>query len=208
MTRTAPDLDTLRTDAAGCTACPLYRDATQTVFGEGPRDATVMLIGEQPGDREDLAGRPFVGPGGGLLDRALRDAGIDRTQVYVTNAVKHFKFVHPERGKRRLHKSPSRTEVVACRPWLLGELHHVRPQLIALLGSIAAKSLLGPAFKLTEHRGQLLSLPEAVDGEPLPPARALATTHPSAVLRAPDRTAAFEAMVADLHVLAQAIRTV
>jgi uracil-DNA glycosylase family protein len=204
MTRTA-HLDDLRTAASTCTMCPLYQEATQTVFGEGPHDAKVMLIGEQPGDREDLAGRPFVGPGGALLDRALRDAGIDRSHVYVTNAVKHFKFTRPERGKRRIHKSPSRTEVVACRPWLLGELREVHPQLIGLLGAVAAKSLLGPSFKITEHRGHLLPMPETLDGEPLPSAQILPTTHPSAVLRAPDRTEAYDALVTDLRVLAKAI---
>ena len=207
MTRTASRLEELRAAAASCTNCPLYQDATQTVFGEGPPDARVMMIGETPGDREDLAGRPFVGPGGGLLNRALKDAGIDRDDLYVTNAVKHFKFERAERGKRRIHKTPSRTEVVACRPWLVSELQLVRPEFVTILGAVAAKSLFGPSFKITQHRGELLPLPEELDGEPLPPARVLVTTHPSAVLRATDRTAAFDALVADLNVLAKVIRT-
>jgi uracil-DNA glycosylase len=194
------DLDELRAASTTCKGCGLYLDATQTVFGEGPSDARVMMVGEQPGDQEDKAGAPFVGPAGALLDRAMREVGIDRTTVYVTNAVKHFKYVRAERGKRRIHKTPSRTEVVACRPWLLAELDRVRPEFVALMGSVAAKSLLGPSFKLTERRGQLLDMPEE-----LPPARVLVTTHPSAVLRAPDRSAAFEALAADLRVLADAM---
>jgi uracil-DNA glycosylase len=198
-------VDELRADAANCTACPLYRDATQTVFGEGPAGARTLLIGEQPGDQEDKQGHPFVGPAGAMLDKALREVGIERADVYVTNAVKHFKFVPAERGKRRIHKTPSRTEVVACRPWLLAELRAVQPDLIAFLGAVAAKSLLGPAFKLTEHRGELLTLPTEIDGEPLPPATVLTTVHPSSILRAPNRTEAFDAFVADLRVLAKAM---
>jgi DNA polymerase len=197
------DLEKLRAAAGECTACPLYKDATQTVFGEGPPDARTMLIGETPGDQEDKAGEPFVGPAGGLLNRALHEVGIDRTQVYVTNAVKHFKFVPAERGKRRIHKTPSRTEVVACRPWLLAELRVVRPKVIALLGAVASKALLGPSFKLTEHRGELLEPPPDLVEET---AKVLATVHPSAILRAPNRTDAFEAFVADLRVLASAMR--
>jgi uracil-DNA glycosylase family protein len=192
------DLDELAAAAATCTACPLYRDATQTVFGAGPAHAGTVLVGEQPGDQEDKAGEPFVGPAGGLLDRALREVGIDRTEVYVTNAVKHFKFVPAERGKRRIHKTPSRTEVVACRPWLIAELRVIRPQLVAALGAVAAKSLLGPQFKLTEHRGELLELPDS-------DAQLLATVHPSSILRAPNRAEAFDGFVADLTVLAKAM---
>jgi uracil-DNA glycosylase len=189
------DLDGLRAAAAGCTGCDLYRDATQTVFGDGPRRARAFLVGEQPGDQEDRAGEPFVGPAGRILDRALVDAGIDREQAYVTNAVKHFKFTRDERGKRRIHQKPSRTEVVACRPWLLAELDVVRPELVIALGATAAQSLMGAAFKLTQHRGEVLDFPDA-------DVRVLATVHPSAVLRAPDRDAAYQEFVADLRVAA------
>lgn len=196
------DLDELRAAAARCEGCALYQDATQTVFGAGPRDARVLMVGEQPGDQEDRAGEPFVGPAGGLLDKALLEAGVARAELYVTNAVKHFKFKRAERGKRRIHQTPSRTEVVACRPWLLAELRVVEPELLVLLGSVAAKALMGPSFKLTEHRGELLKLP---DDAPMAGVRVLVTTHPSAVLRAPDRQAAFEGLVADLRVLASAM---
>jgi DNA polymerase len=192
-------LTELRTAAAGCTGCPLYEPATQTVFGDGPRAATIMLIGEQPGDQEDKAGEPFVGPAGRLLDKALAAAGIDRGACYLTNAVKHFKYKPAERGKRRIHQTPSRTEVVACRPWLLAELTLIRPALVVLLGAVAAKSLLGPSFALTKHRGETLELPAELDGIQLPAARVIATVHPSAVLRSDDRTAAFDALVADLR---------
>jgi DNA polymerase len=192
------DLDGLRAAAAGCTGCGLYRDATQTVFGDGTPHARVMLVGEQPGDREDLAGEPFVGPAGRLLDRALTEVGIDRERTYVTNAVKHFKFTRDARGTRRIHQKPSRTEVVACRPWLLAELDLVRPVLVLALGATAAQSLLGAAFRLTRHRGEVLDAPELAT-------RVLATTHPSAVLRAPDRDAAYQELLADLRVAAGAL---
>ncbi|WP_290059300.1 UdgX family uracil-DNA binding protein [Amycolatopsis solani] len=182
------DLGRLRSAAAGCQGCALYQDATQTVFGEGPAGAKVLVVGEQPGDKEDVAGEPFVGPAGKLLDRAFEEAGFDRQSLYVTNAVKHFKF--KREGKRRIHQKPGRTEVVACRPWLLAELRAVRPDLVLLLGATAAQSLLGPDFRLTRHRGEPLDLPGA-------PA-AMATVHPSAVLRAPDRDEAYAAFVADL----------
>ncbi|SRR6266545_2842917 len=199
MTRTsAADLDAVRQEAVSCTACPLYRDATQTVFGAGPRQARVMMVGEQPGDQEDRAGQPFVGPAGRVLDRALREVGIERDSLYLTNAVKHFKFKRDERGKRRIHQTPSRTEVVACQPWLLAELRLVDPELVVLLGSVAAKALMGSSFKLTEHRGELLPLSDST-------ARVLATTHPSAVLRATDRDAAFDALVGDLRALVSAL---
>ena len=178
-----------RAAARECRNCELYRNATRTVFGAGPAGASMMMVGEQPGDQEDRAGEPFVGPAGRLLDRALADAGIDRSTVYVTNAVKHFKFT--ERGKSRIHKTPSRTEVVACRPWLLGELAQVEPELVVCLGAVAAKSLLGPSFRLTRHRGEILDLPDSA-------ARVTATLHPSAVLRAPDRDEAYGGLVADL----------
>jgi uracil-DNA glycosylase family protein len=187
-------LEALRRAAAGCQGCGLYRDATQTVFGAGPADARMMLVGEQPGDREDVAGEPFVGPAGALLDRALGEAGIDRDQVYVTNAVKHFKFTLPERGKRRIHQKPNHGEVSACRPWLLAELDRVRPELVVCLGATAASSLLGPDFRVSKQRGEI------VEAQGIP---ALATVHPSAVLRAPDREAAYRGLVADLTVAAR-----
>jgi uracil-DNA glycosylase family protein len=172
-----PTLPSLRAAAAGCRGCQLWRDATQTVFGEGPRGAELMLVGEQPGDQEDRQGHPFVGPSGRLLEEALATAGIDRRRVYVTNVVKHFKFSRVELTKRRLHKKPTAAEVRACRPWLEAELQVVRPKVIVALGATAAHALLGGKFKVTEHRGQPVtsSLADAV----------FATVHPSAVLRAP-----------------------
>ena len=155
-----PDTDdlTVLSDASqSCEGCDLFRDATQAVFGEGSSKAKVVFVGEQPGDQEDKAGHPFVGPAGRLLDKALVAAGIDRRSVYVTNAVKHFKF--EERGKRRIHKTPSRTEVVSCRPWLLNELDAIQPDVVVLLGATAAKSLMGSSFRLTAHRGEVLRLP-------------------------------------------------
>lgn len=193
------DLDELRTAAAGCRGCDLYRDATQTVFGAGPNDARVLVLGEQPGDQEDRKGEPFVGPAGRLLDRAMEEAGIDRSLVYVTNAVKHFKFTLPERGKRRIHKTPSRTEVVACRPWLDAELDTVDPELVVCLGASAAKSLLGQDFRVTKERGKIVVLPEREK------VRAVATVHPSSVLRADDREAAYEDLLADLTVAAKVL---
>ncbi|WP_116113911.1 UdgX family uracil-DNA binding protein [Amycolatopsis ruanii] len=189
-------LDRLRSAASRCEGCDLYRDATQTVFGDGPAPAKVMMLGEQPGDKEDVAGEPFVGPAGRLLDRALEEAGVDRSQVYVTNAVKHFKFVPAERGKQRIHKKPSRGEIVACRPWLVAELEAVQPSVVVLLGATAASSLMGPSFRVTAHRGELLAAPEEFAGTP---ERVLATVHPSSVLRAPDRDEAFAALVSDLR---------
>ncbi|MEV6609679.1 UdgX family uracil-DNA binding protein [Kutzneria sp. NPDC051319] len=188
-------LAALRRAAADCHGCELYKDATQTVFGEGPADARLFLVGEQPGDREDVEGAPFVGPAGKLLDRALVDAGIDRAEVYLTNAVKHFKFTLPERGKRRIHKKPGQGEVSACRPWLLAELDRVEPELVVLLGATAASALLGSGFRLTRHRGEIVELEQGVP--------AVATVHPSAVLRAPDREAAYQGLVADLTVAAR-----
>jgi uracil-DNA glycosylase len=169
-------VDALREAAARCTACPLYRNATQTVFGEGPQGAVVMLVGEQPGDAEDLAGHPFVGPAGRLLDRCLAEAGIDRSRTYVTNAVKHFKWV--PRGTRRIHSKPGAVEIEACFPWLEAELAVVAPRIIVALGATAAQALFGKAFRVTRDRGRLV---------PSNLARyALATVHPSALLRAPD----------------------
>lgn len=184
-------LDQLRKAACSCHGCDLHRDASQTVFGAGNPKASLMMVGEQPGDQEDRAGEPFVGPAGRLLDKALAQAGIDRQDVYLTNAVKHFKFKPAERGKRRIHQKPNRTEVVACRPWLLAELGEVQPDLVVCLGATAAQALLGPSFRLTQHRGEVLDLPDS-------PAKVTATVHPSAVLRAPDRDEAFTAFVADL----------
>ncbi|MGV9737780.1 UdgX family uracil-DNA binding protein [Nocardia farcinica] len=182
------DLDTLRTAVQGCRGCELYRGTTQAVFGEGPAHAPVFVVGEQPGDREDVAGHPFVGPAGRLLDKALTEADIDREAVYLTNAVKHFKF--EERGKRRIHKQPGRTEVVACSPWLTAELDAVRPQLVVCLGAVAAKAVLGPSFKVSERRGEVVEAGEH---------RVIATVHPSSVLRAPDRAAAYADFLADLR---------
>ena len=187
------DLTMLADAARGCRGCELYRDAEQTVFGAGPASARLMLVGEQPGDQEDRAGRPFVGPAGRLLDKALLAAGVNREEVYVTNAVKHFKFKRAAGSKRRIHQTPSRTEVVACRPWLFAELTAVEPEVVVLLGATAAKALLGNDFRLTAHRGEVLRLPEDTP--------ALATPHPSSVLRGPAdrRDAAFEALVSDLR---------
>lgn len=196
------DVDELADAATGCKGCDLYLDATQTVFGGGSQAAEMMLVGEQPGDQEDKAGAPFVGPAGKLLDKALVQAGIDRERVYVTNAVKHFKFMLPERGKRRIHKTPSRTEVVSCRPWLLAELAAVQPEVLVLMGATAAQSLMGGTFRLTAHRGEALRLPaidEIVDLDIDP--EVVVTPHPSSVLRGPpeDREKAFAALVADLR---------
>ncbi|HXH05476.1 MAG TPA: UdgX family uracil-DNA binding protein, partial [Vicinamibacterales bacterium] len=191
-----PTLAALKRAAAGCRACPLWRGATQTVFGEGRRGARVVLVGEQPGDAEDRAGRPFVGPAGRLLDRALAAAGIDRRDVYVTNVVKHFKW--EPRGKRRIHKKPSASEIAACRPWLDAELALVRPAVVVCLGATAAQALLGSSYRVSRARGRF------VQTRPGAPA-VMATVHPSSVLRAPDdraRRAAREAFVADLRLVA------
>ncbi len=175
-------LDALRTAADSCHGCALFEDATQTVFGNGHSDAPIMLVGEQPGDQEDRAGEPFVGPAGRLLARALEDAGIDPGLVYETNAVKHFKFTR-KGGKRRIHQKPGRTEVVACRPWLIAEIDAVRPQVIVCLGATAAQSLLGATFRVSAQRGQELRLPSSVDVHVTPEPTVVATVHPSSVLR-------------------------
>jgi DNA polymerase len=191
----------LRLAAAGCTACPLYENATQTVFGEGRSTARIVLIGEQPGDREDREGHPFVGPAGKLLDQALEAAGLDRAEAYVTNVVKHFKF--ERHGKARLHKRPNAMEVKACRPWLDAELARLRPQAVVLLGATAAQALLGRGFRVTEERGRVRT------DLPLAP-KVMATVHPSSVLRAPsdeERRAAREAFIADLTTLARALKS-
>jgi uracil-DNA glycosylase len=190
-----PTLTSVREAAKGCQACDLYLRGTQTVFGEGPSRATLMLVGEQPGDAEDLAGHPFVGPAGKLLDRALAQAGIDRRKVYVTNVVKHFKW--EPRGTRRIHSKPNAAEIGACRPWLETEIALVRPRALVCLGATAAQALLGRGFRVTTERGQF------VDSSLAP--LVTATTHPSSILRAPDeasRRKAMRAFVADLRKVA------
>jgi uracil-DNA glycosylase len=194
----ARTLEALREAAAGCRGCHLHAPATQTVFGEGPPDARVMLVGETPGDREDRNGRPFVGPAGRELDQALEAVGIDRSEVYVTNAVKHFKF--EERGARRIHQTPQRWEVRACHPWLRAELDAVRPEALVILGATAGKALLGPRFRIGDVRGR------AIDADLAP--FVTATIHPSAILRARDdagRQAQRQAFVADLAFAARHI---
>ncbi|MDX3644666.1 UdgX family uracil-DNA binding protein [Streptomyces sp. MB09-02B] len=191
-----------RRAAADCQGCPLHEDATQTVFGTGDGSARLLLVGEQPGDQEDRQGEPFVGPAGRLLRRALDEAGIDWDTAYVTNAVKHFKFTRPPgRGKRRIHKAPDLREVAACRPWLLAELRLVQPEIVVALGATAGKALLGGSFRVTKDRGTLLPLPAGgAEG-----AYVVATLHPSAVLRADDRDAAYAGLVSDLRVAAEAL---
>jgi uracil-DNA glycosylase family protein len=179
-----PSLTSLREAAAGCQACPLWKTGTQTVFGEGMKKADVMLVGEQPGDKEDLEGRPFVGPAGKLLDRALAEAGIERDNAYVTNVVKHFKW--EARGKRRIHKKPNMAEITACKPWLEAELDVVQPKAVVCLGSTAAQALLGRDFKVSRQRGEL------VDSDMAP--LVTATVHPSSILRAPDDDAREQGM--------------
>jgi uracil-DNA glycosylase len=193
----------LRTAATHCQGCELYRDATQTVFGEGRVTSHVVMVGEQPGDREDVEGAPFVGPAGRLLDRVLAEAGVDRDAVYLTNAVKHFSFRLDERGKRRIHQRPKAGHVRACRPWLAAELKAIRPGLVVCLGATAASAVAGSHFRLTDHRGELVSRPDSVDDD-LPGAwKFLATVHPSAVLRAPDRHRAYQDLLADLRPVAE-----
>jgi uracil-DNA glycosylase len=187
-------MSALRAAAQQCRGCPLYADATQAVFGEGSLKSEVMLVGETPGDQEDLAGAPFVGPAGKLLDRALDEAGIDRRKTYVTNAVKHFKW--RARGTRRIHDKPSWSEIMACRPWLESELALVKPRALVLMGATAAQSLLGKSFKVTQERGKPLDS-ELAD-------IVVATIHPSAVLRADDREEMFGGLVQDLRVVAEA----
>jgi uracil-DNA glycosylase len=193
-------LKALREAAAECRGCHLWRHATQTVFGEGRRSSRLMLVGEQPGDKEDLAGRPFVGPASRELDRGLEAAGIERADAYLTNVVKHFTF--EERGRRRIHQTPKRFEVEACTPWLNAELEVVKPDALVLLGAIAAKALLGSSFKVTQHRGELLDS----DLAPI----VSATVHPSSILRQPDearRVAERDAFAEDLRVVAEALTT-
>jgi DNA polymerase len=191
-----PSLRKVREAARDCRACDLYRTGTQTVFGEGPSKADVLLVGEQPGDAEDLAGHPFVGPAGKLLDRALDEAGLDRRRLYVTNVVKHFKW--EPRGKRRIHAKPNSTEIAACRPWLETEIALVKPRVLVCLGATAAQALLGSGFKVTRQRGTFVP-------SPLAP-RVIATVHPSSILRAPDedaRRAEMTRFIADLAIVAR-----
>ena len=194
-----PTLPLLRNLAASCRACDLYNCGTQTVFGEGRRSAGAMMVGEQPGDVEDRLGRPFVGPAGKMLDKALAEAGIDRDLVYVTNVVKHFKWT--QRGKRRLHEKPNAREIAACRPWLDAELAVVKPRVLVCLGATAAQALLGKQFRVTQHRGEFVE-------SPLAP-RVMATVHPSSILRAPDdetRHAETQRFVEDLKKVAAVLK--
>lgn len=215
----ADTIDELRAAAAGCRGCELYRDASQTVFGRGDESARVVLVGEQPGDLEDQKGLPFVGPAGRLLRKAVDDAGIDTGHIYLTNAVKHFRF--ELRGKRRIHQTPDRVHITACRPWLVAEFARLHPEIVVVLGATAAKALLGPTFRVTRQRGELLPWPAAaqhpedfarvpVDSAgkvaDAPAARLLATIHPSAVLRADNRDVAYDGLVKDLKVAARALR--
>jgi uracil-DNA glycosylase len=198
----ATSLPLLREAARKCTACDLYKHATQTVFGEGPSSATVVFVGEQPGDREDLAGHPFVGPAGKLLDEAMLEAGIDRAKVYVTNAVKHFKWAADERGKRRIHKKPRASEIAACRPWLEAELEVIKPQVLVCLGATAAQSLLGKNFSVSRQRGQPVQ-------SALAP-HVMATVRPSSILRAADhdsRRKQMQALVSDLSAVARLLKS-
>ena len=197
----AKDKDSLskaRAEAAACRACPLWKGTTQTVFGEGPQNATVMLVGEQPGDKEDLAGKPFVGPAGQMLDHALKDAGIDRRKTYVTNAVKHFKFV--QRGKVRLHQKPNTPEIKACRQWYERELALIKPELVIALGATAAQSVFGKGTPINKNRGRIIALGDG---------NALVTVHPSYLLRLPDadaKAAEYKRFVDDLKVAAAFVR--
>lgn len=193
-----PTLERLQAAARHCQACDLWRNATQTVFGEGKTGDKIMFVGEVPGDREDIEGKPFVGPAGKLLDAALAEAGIERTEVYVTNAVKHFKW--EPRGKRRIHKKPNAAEIAACRPWLDAEIAVVRPRIIVCLGATAAQALLGRDFRVTQHRGEFLK-------STLAPV-VMATVHPSAILRMPDEKEKQEELkhfVADLKKIPKAL---
>jgi DNA polymerase len=199
-----PTLPALHEAVQGCRGCDLYRDATQAVMGSGEANAALMLLGEQPGDREDLAGEPFVGPAGKVLDRALADVGIAPEDTYVTNAVKHFRFDR-SRGKQRIHKSPSRGQVLACAPWLAAELEVVGPRGVVVLGGTAGKAVYGASFKVGAQRGRLLAWPTEAHGVPRPPEWVLTTIHPSAVLRSQQREEMYAGLVADLAVAARAL---
>ncbi|GGM08588.1 UdgX family uracil-DNA binding protein [Nakamurella endophytica] len=205
-----PDLPELSEAVQGCRGCELYQDATHAVFGEGRRGAPLMLVGEQPGDAEDRAGRPFIGPAGRLLDRALAEAGIDRERAYVTNAVKHFRFKSTAGSTRRIHATPGAGHIRACAPWLRAELGAVEPDVVVALGATAAQALMGPSFRVTQQRGLLLDWPPEAGpyaGVQTRTHLLLATIHPSAVLRADPQTReeAFAGLVADLRVAAQAL---
>jgi uracil-DNA glycosylase len=194
----ASDIETLREEAAGCRACHLWKNATQTVFGEGPQRAQIILVGEQPGDKEDVAGKPFIGPAGMMLDRALDEAGVDRTKVYVTNAVKHFKFL--PRGKIRLHQKPNTPEIKACRQWYERELALIKPDLVVAMGATAAQCVLGKITPINRNRGRLIDLPEGMKG--------LVTVHPSYLLRLPDadaRAQEYRRFVDDLKIVAEVL---
>ena len=199
MATVSSSLKTLREEAADCRACPLWKNATQTVFGEGPQHAQAMLVGEQPGDKEDLAGKPFVGPAGQMLDRALEEAGIDRKKVYVTNAVKHFKFV--PRGKIRLHQKPTTPEIKACRQWYERELASIKPDLVVAMGATAAQSVFGKITPINKTRGHLIDLDDGI--------KALVTVHPSYLLRLPDEEAKaheYQRFVDDLRLAAKLLK--
>jgi DNA polymerase len=201
------DLDQLRQAARECRGCHLYQDATQTVFSRGGSQARVVMVGEQPGDVEDQRGEPFVGPAGVLLRRAVGDAGIDPADLYITNAVKHFKFRRAGTGKRRIHQTPDRIEIIACRPWLLAEFAQLDPRVVVALGATAGQALLGPSFRVTKQRGVPLPWPESAYhaedfAQPGGSARIVATLHPSAILRADDRETAYQGLLADLRVVA------
>jgi DNA polymerase len=197
----AESIASLREEAARCRACPLWKDATQTVFGEGPPHAPIMLVGEQPGDKEDLAGRPFVGPAGQMLDRALEEAGLDRRKAYVTNAVKHFKFV--PRGKIRLHQKPNTQEIKACRQWYERELASIKPDLVVAMGATAAQSVLGRITPINRNRGCLIDLDDGV--------KVLVTVHPSYLLRLPDaasKAREYARFVDDLKIAAATLKAI
>ena len=199
-------IDELKAAAAGCQGCELHRDATQTVFGRGAPDAKIIFLGEQPGDIEDQRGLPFVGPAGRLLREAVDEAGIDPAELYISNTVKHFRF--ELKGSRRIHQTPGPAHIAACRPWVVAEFALLKPKLLVILGATAGKALLGPSFRVTRSRGQLMPWPASAEHPedfPVGEIQALATIHPSAVLRADDRDAAFRGLVDDLRVAAAAV---
>jgi uracil-DNA glycosylase len=200
------DIEGLRKAAQGCRGCELYENATQAVFSKGSPTARLVLVGEQPGDQEDRQGLPFVGPAGRLLDDALADAGLDPADTYVTNAVKHFRFTQAGPGKRRIHQTPDASHITACSPWLTAELAIVDPEVVVTLGATAGRAMLGPSFRVTKQRGMLIPLPPRLDDDTTRQAPYLvATIHPSAVLRADDRDAAYAGFVADLKIAAEAL---